>query len=365
MDPKPIFEDGANAQNQQVDTQESIKAPSVVLDGSDKQLPQAVPVSESKPLVIPNAPDPVDVGKTLQNISQVSKKVLSETMAADTGIVGDNIAKVISTAKGMVPDGKPSNIVDRLKSFFIDRREQMIKHVQTSEQQIVRLVGELEKSRDAEKQRIGIFEEMYYENERAYMALKAALEQTDAQVQKMQAEMNALPEPKDAFEAQQIRDFQEEIDKRSRDADNYRRIMTMAVASAPQIRQMQSTSKNLVDTFDNIVSMTIPLMRNTTSAYIMSLQQKKGAELAKSVSDMNDQALKDLATMSGQNAIAAAKAKERPIVATQTLEHVKDELIKSFTEVGNIEKEARQARIDSRANLQKIEGEIVEAFTKA
>jgi uncharacterized protein YaaN involved in tellurite resistance len=121
----------------------------------------------------------------------------------------------------------------------------------------------------------------------------------------------------------------------------------MCLQDAPNLAQMEDNAVTLLEKFDTIKTMTIPLWKKQIRMFIDGQELNRAAKLASAVDDANNAMISANSTANKQNAIETTRLNQRGIVDMQTAEQVHENLLATLEEVSNINAAGRKQRIES------------------
>lgn len=121
----------------------------------------------------------------------------------------------------------------------------------------------------------------------------------------------------------------------------------MCLQDAPNLAQMEDNAVTLLEKFDTIKTMTIPLWKKQIKMFIDGQELNRAAKLASAVDDANNSMITANSHANKQNAIETTKLNQRGIVDMQTAEQVHENLLATLEEVSNINEAGRKQRIEN------------------
>lgn len=298
-------------------------------------------------------------------IDNVSRRLLEAQRAGDTAGMGVKLNSLIAEAKGLSPDSlKKKDLVGKVLGFFAGAKENLMAKYDTVQGRITTLVQQIDTEVNVQRNRVRDLDDLYVANHDYYVKLGEAAKVGDGMLARLDADIAATQGAKeDAFAAGALAELRSRRARLEKRVDDFRRTMVLCEQTAPQIMQMKDNANALVQTFDDIKTTTIPAWRNIFSQYLISLDQKRGAELANSVYDATDEAIRMQADALGKNTEEIARARQRSVVSIETLEYNQQKLIESLDKAAQIEKEGREARAAAAPRLQQLEKALIERFT--
>lgn len=296
-------------------------------------------------------------------IDTVSKRLLSAQRAGDTGAMGQKLNALISEAKGLSPQKMQNKgILGKVVGFLRGAKDSIMAEYDSVQGRIDTLVAQIDTEMGVQRGRIRDLDELYTANHTYYIQLGDAVKQGGGLIATLQGEIAAEGNAKDAFAAGRLGELRSRLGRAEKRVDDFKRTQLLCSQAAPQILQMKENALALVNTFTDIKGTTIPAWRNIFSAYLISLDQKRGAELTNSVHDATDEAIRMQADLLGQNTEEIARARQRSVVSLETLEYNQTKLIESLDKAVAIEIEGRKAREAAAPRLLELEHKLIDRF---
>ena len=331
--------------------------------------PQAqviTPKSVSTQLVVITEDDILRLGEsTADTTAAVSERLLTAQRNGDTGEMGELLNDLILKAKDLSPDQlAKKGLLGKLVGVFGRTKESFMGKYDNTQNRIKEIVAQLDAQANLQKKRIVDLEDLRDQNYQFYLNLQEDIKRGQEMlihIQGMidQAEINAQT---DAFAANKVTEYKGLYHMVEKRIDDFTRVALVSQQTEPQLQQMKANSRDLVQTFATIKNTTIPLWRNIFSQYLISIDQKRGAALAKNVNDATNEAIRKSADLLGQNTVDIANAREQSVVSIETLEYNQNKLIEALDQVAAIEKKGREDRIAAAPKLQALEKALVERF---
>lgn len=159
-------------------------------------------------------------------------------------------------------------------------------------------------------------------------------------------------------DAQAARDLEDKCNRLEKKISDLQLTRAIAMQTAPQIRLVQNGEAVMIEKIQTTIVNTIPLWK---SQMVLALGIENSAQAVKAqnaVTDMTNELLRKNADMLHQSSVDIARESERGIVDIETLNHTNEQLIKTFDEVIQIQREGREKRQQAEAEMQRIEGEL-------
>ena len=169
----------------------------------------------------------------------------------------------------------------------------------------------------------------------------------------LKAQMSNLPE--DAQAAKDLDSMCQRFEKKIHDLELTRMI---SIQTAPQIRLVQGNDTLMAEKIQSTLVNTIPLWKSQMVLALGVAHASQAAKAQREVTDMTNALLRKNAETLKMATIDAAKESERGIVDIETLKHTNENLISTFDEIMNIQKEGHQKRMEAEAEINRLEEEL-------
>lgn len=267
-------------------------------------------------------------------------------------------------------DNEDSSIFARVKKavvgVYIDNKEDALAHINTTTQQLDRIVVEIENNVEHIRNKIVQLNDLYTDNLDTYHQLTDLIDDAKVVLKIKQNEYNELIKnnnmtPLEAESAQMLKQQIDRFDKR---------IMTleqrqfMAMHTAPSIRNIQDSGYTLLDKFHDIKTITIPMWKSVARLYSDASSINKAATFANKLDDTNNELIAANSTKQRETTLKAAQLGQRGIVDAKTLEQVNKDLIDTFTGVLTINKKGQEERDRVRSLMLTMNDRYLETIKK-
>ena len=167
------------------------------------------------------------------------------------------------------------------------------------------------------------------------------------------AQMTNLPE--DAQAAKDLDSMCQRFEKKIHDLELTRMI---SIQTAPQIRLVQGNDTLMAEKIQSTLVNTIPLWKSQMVLALGVAHSTQAARAQRQVTDMTNALLQKNAETLKMATIEAAKESERGIVDIETLKKTNENLISTFDEIMNIQREGHQRRMEAEMEMNRLEGEL-------
>jgi uncharacterized protein YaaN involved in tellurite resistance len=245
-------------------------------------------------------------------------------------------------------DGWLTGLVSKVKENFINTKEQMLAEFNTISTQMDRVITEVEDANIRIIGKVKGLQDQYKENLDDYKKLEVIIANAveaygikQRELEKLKANVN------DALSAQELNRSNNNLDRLDKKIDNLKKFQMMCLQDAPNLAQMEDNAVTLLEKFETIKTMTIPLWKKQIRMYIDGQELNKAAKLAAAVDDANNAMIVANSSANKANAIETSKLNQRAIIDDSTAETVHQNLLDTLDEVVCINAAGRQRRIDS------------------
>lgn len=295
-----------------------------------------------------------------EEMGKLSDQVLQKVTMTDTGELGTGIKHVLALTQGVDLSkygDQNQGFFGKLKTRIVGAKIDFMGQFNSTSTEIETIVKSLEKGLVRMKDDASWLQNAYDANVRYHNELKETSEAMEIAIGLLRDELQAFANTPDV-DVNVLQGKQMYLDRMEKHHDKLLRLIQLAKLTAPEIRQMQMTNFNTVQTFTDLRDITIPSWKKTISLGLLSLQQKKDAEFSKSVQDAANDNLKKASDMINANMVLAAENANRSVVDMSTLEHVQSNMLNSLKQVQQIEEQGRQDRASAAIKLKQMEGEL-------
>lgn len=334
---------------------------------TDQSLSVSVAPRAAPPQVMVTEEDIRRLGAaTAGTTAAVSERLLGAQRSGDSGEMGTLLTGLIQEAKGLNPEElKSKGVLGKVKGFFSRTQDSLMGRYDTVQGRIDTMVRQLEAHMRLHEKRVVDLEDLRKANHTFYLALRDDVKKGQEMLVHVQAMIDyaKAQDMTDAFAANKVIEYEALYNMLEKRINDFQRVMIIAQQTEPQLVLMKTNSHNLVDNFTTVKNTTIPLWRQMFSQYLISLDQKRGAALSKSINDATDEALRKNSELFGQNAVAIAEANQRSVVSIERLEEMQRNLFSTLDKVAEIERKGREDRAAAEPRLKALETELVERFS--
>ena len=317
----------------------------------------------SKQIDIRNSASILQYGAgTQKKMAVFSEEALEKVRTKDLGEVGDLLGDVVTELqsfdaaeqeKGIFGFFKRgSNKIEAMKTKYAKAEANVEKITETLEKHQIQLLKDAATMDKMYELNLNYFKElsMYI------LAGKKKLEEirsTELPQLMQKAQMTNLPE--DAQAAKDLDSMCQRFEKKIHDLELTRMI---SIQTAPQIRLVQGNDTLMAEKIQSTLVNTIPLWKSQMVLALGVAHSTQAARAQRQVTDMTNALLQKNAETLKMATIEAAKESERGIVDIETLKKTNENLISTFDEIMNIQREGHQRRMEAEMEMNRLEGEL-------
>ena len=299
---------------------------------------------------------------TQKKMAVFSEEALEKVRTKDLGEVGDLLGDVVTELqsfdaaeqeKGIFGFFKRgSNKIEAMKTKYAKAEANVEKITETLEKHQIQLLKDAATMDKMYELNLNYFKElsMYI------LAGKKKLEEirsTELPQLMQKAQMTNLPE--DAQAAKDLDSMCQRFEKKIHDLELTRMI---SIQTAPQIRLVQGNDTLMAEKIQSTLVNTIPLWKSQMVLALGVAHSTQAARAQRQVTDMTNALLQKNAETLKMATIEAAKESERGIVDIETLKKTNENLISTFDEIMNIQREGHQRRMEDEMEINRLEGEL-------
>jgi len=262
--------------------------PSEEIERVTRQVEQLSPEERKKVDAIKDNLDLTDSGSALQfgaaaqkDVAEFSDSILSRVRGKDSGEVGALLGELLTRIKGFEPEEEKS-FLDKIPFLgkAKDKVENAMTQYQTLSTQIDRIEASLDKSRADMMKDIATFDGLYEKNLEYFKSLQLYIVAGEEKLTELQ--QTTLPklrrqaaESSDPMAAQVVNDFETSVSRFEKKLHDLKTSKIIAIHTAPQIRLIQNSDKDLVDRIQSAIYNTIPLWKNQIVIALGLARQQK------------------------------------------------------------------------------------------
>ena len=299
----------------------------------------------------------------INRAKSTSGQILEMTKTSTLTVVGEKLTEVVLISKKLDPkDLQEKGLLGKIFGNLQARKEKFFAQHRSVKEQIGVVTKDLEGYCKQQKTQIDTLDKLFGETEEDYTYFGQCVEDGQMLMQQLESELEQMlqQEGADAFHGQRVADHRALINRVSKRITDYQLAQTLTFQDMPQIRMMQENARAMVNTFRDLVDVTVPAWEKQFSLQVLHLEQQHAAKVANTVYDMSEELIRKNAEMLNQNAGEIARVSNRQMVSIETLEYAQTQLVEGITNASNIVKEAQQQRAVTFQRAQEMQGQLVD-----
>lgn len=313
----------------------------------------------------------VNYGATIQKQSAaIATKTLSDVKTKNTGEISGLLVEMVTAMDGIEGGndhkGFLSNFLNKLK---VSAKSVAVRN-ESAEKTLERIEKQLEGHKLGLQKDIAMLDDLYEENWQTFKALtmyikaaELALENArEGELKELYAKAEASGLPEDAMLADS---FAKTCDQFEKQIHNLRLTRTSCLQSAPQIKMIQHNDEDLQMKLQSSIVNTMPLWRKKIAMAIAVNNNLAAARAANAVDDLTNKMLREQAAQFHMGVVESAKASQRSIIDTETIDYVNKEITAAVMDYIAIEQQGAKDRQEAVRVIANSERELVQGVLEA
>lgn len=290
--------------------------------------------------------------------TEYADSLLDQVRNSDLNEAGDKLTQVVTIARQLNLDSLNSSrsripllgpLFDRVRA----RKANFAAQFESTRTQIDSLVAEVHTTQSTIQDRNKGLELMYgtVVEEHRQLGIHIAagrLKLTELAALEEDIAQSINNDPKDLQRLSDLRSVKANLDKRVGDLIV---LQQSAMQSLPTIRMIQANNDMLVDKFHTIRAITVPTWKRQFMLAMTLDEQENAVTLAKEIDDTTNSLLKRNSELLHSNSVATAKANQRLVIDVETLKTVQDNLLKTVSEVIQIQRKGVEQRKEAEKKI--------------
>ncbi len=313
----------------------------------------------------------LNYGASAQNKSAtVATRTLQNVKTKNTGEVSGLLIQMV-TAMDAAEGGKDHK---GFLSNFLKKMQVAGKTYLVKQQDVEKTLTDIEKQLEGHSLRldtdIKMLGDLWNENWETFKELTLYIKAAEQAIEmartgelaRLQQRAEASGKPEDAMQADKFAKNISQFEKRLNDL---RLTRTSCLQSAPQINMLIQNDEDLKMKLHSSIIITMPLWRKKIAMSIAMANNLEAAKAANAVDDITNRMLREQATQFHAGVVESAKAINRQIIDTETIEFVNNEIVGAVMDYIAIEKEGAENRHKAAEILAESEHKLVQGVMGA
>lgn len=309
-------------------------------------------------------------GNISRAVSQTSEKIVAKMSVQNFEELGAALIDVRNQAGKLDPNSiQKRGILGWWQRIFGDVKKELTMRLKNADAVFDQLDAKLNTHINVNKEWIKDLDILYAENLKRYQEINQVMEVAKEWRQNLEDQLanwpEILPEDPDAnLKLQNLADAKARLNRIQIKQDMFLRLKTWTESNFPKIRSQQETSRTTVQTLTDVITQTIPMIKIEFSLFIQSLDVQKSIQLVDSTKDLANTTLIRSADSAKDAAVNAATSLNTPMIATNTLNHIKTRMLETFQEVENIRVTSQAVREADKVQIEESQKQYLSALQK-
>lgn len=285
-------------------------------------------------------------------ISTTVNNITAKVTTAKFAELGDLLAELSSNTELLDPNnyGKAKGVMGWFKNAVVDVRKLMIKNLQTASSSFDALEAKMTEQIQIHTQWKRDLAAMYEENSANYYAICQDIKVADQWVEAIKQVLDNQPliDPTSEtamMQANMVRKAQTTLNRASRKADTFRRTRVLTENIAPKIMAQTSASDDIINTYTDLITQVIPIVKMEFALYLQALEVKKDSAFQENVKGISEKAIVQSAGTAAESMVASATTANSALISNDALNQTRNMILGAVTQVRNIEVQAQAQRV--------------------
>ncbi|MNC42772.1 hypothetical protein D3C75_915990 [compost metagenome] len=146
------------------------------------------------------------------------------------------------------------------------------------------------------------------------------------------------------MQANMVRKAQTTLNRCSRKADTFRRTRVLTENIAPKIMAQTSASDDIINTYTDLITQVIPIVKMEFALYLQALEVKKDSKFQENVKGISEKAIVSSAGTAAESMVASATTANSALISNDALNQTRNLILNAVTQVRQIEVTAQAQR---------------------
>lgn len=329
---------------------------------------EAVEIPSARAIRLPVTEKDIEAlgSDTPNRVSATVETITSKVMTNKFGQLGDLLVELESNSDLLNPNnyGKAKGIVGWFKNAVVDVRKTMRKNLATAEASFKALENKMVEEIQLHEQWKKDLDSMYAENEQNYYAICGNIKTADEWVVAMRETLANLPpiDPTDEtamMQSQMIRRAEQTINLCSMKADTFRRCRVLVENMAPKILAQKDASEHTIQTFRNLITQVIPIVKMEFALYMQTLAVKGSNEFQEGAKSISENMITQSSQSAADSIVAASKTANTAMISNEALNSTRNTILGAITAVRQIEQQSQAQRVQDARMMQESQAQYL------
>lgn len=339
------------------------------IEASDRLLDPSIDEAEVAALVATiDVRSPLSVASFGQDIgtavSSYADDLLSQARSGDLDDIGVKLTEIVVAAQSFDLSSFDSRwsripVVGGLVRHFVLTKEKAVARFVSLEDQVEKLVANIEGTLGRLRARSGSLELMYAGVAEEHRALATHAWAAAVRLVSVDEEIATLRlRPSDLATVEVVNALEGSRQALAKRVGDLSVLQHSALQTLPMIRLMQANNVVLLEKFQTIQRLTLPAWKRTFVLTLALGEQRDAVKLADNIDDATNYFMTRNSEILHENAVLTARTNQRLIIDVDTLRTVHDNVIKTLVDVRAAHENGAAKRVEALAELKKLRGEM-------
>ncbi|AOJ62171.1 hypothetical protein WJ32_06675 [Burkholderia ubonensis] len=303
----------------------------------------------------------------MRELSAYSDRILADVKGKDVGEAGALLSNLQDQIRSLDPESlQKQGFVARMLGTAQRAVERFVRRYEDVAGQINEVALKLEMWREAMRRDIAMLDDIhangvqYVKNLDAYIAAgeQYVAEFRQGRLPEMQAAMAGLSDDERALQQEKVQDLVRNIDRLERKVHDLKLARMVGLQRLPQIRIVQNGDALLMDKIHTAIHTAIPAWKAQFVTALALERQKQAYETQQAVVDMTNELLRKNAEQLHRSATSIEQASQRSVIDIESVRHANELLLRTVSDVMEIQAEGRKNRAAVEVELKKLETDL-------
>jgi uncharacterized protein YaaN involved in tellurite resistance len=300
-----------------------------------------------------------------RKVGATTEKIIQKIGVSNFGELGAMLVAVQSEADKLSPDSlKKKGIIGWFQSRYGNIKNELTVRLKNADAVFDNLSQKIAEHITRQEEWVRDIDLLYKENYDRYNDIIAVMAQADAYKKSIQTQLDNWEtidanDPNAMMKAHQRREVESRLNRIKIKYDSFMRLKVVTENNAPKLQQQQDTSRTTIMALKDVIEQTIPLIKMEFTMYIQSLDAQKSIQIVNNANGLANKTMKTSADTAKQSALDATEALNKPIIETETLDHIRNRMLETLSGVREIQDRCDSQRVIDEAIIRKSQEEYL------
>lgn len=161
------------------------------------------------------------------------------------------------------------------------------------------------------------------------------------------------------MQSQMIRRAEQTINLCSMKADTFRRCRVLVENMAPKILAQKDASEHTIQTFRNLITQVIPIVKMEFALYMQTLAVKGSNEFQEGAKSISENMITQSSQSAADSIVAASKTANTAMISNEALNSTRNTILGAITAVRQIEQQSQAQRVQDARMMQESQAQYL------